>query len=101
MMRVYSKRNFVDLAKAVRAGMDRTQAEKILRQQRSIGARGEEFFWLSLEGGPTGDKTTIQISKETKDELDELKINTKESYQNVIQRILKERSEKQKQEVIE
>ena len=43
-------------------------------------------------------KTTIQISKELKDELDKLKVHPREPYEDVLKRLVKAYKEREKSE---
>lgn len=82
-MKVYNHKDYKDLAAAVRAGMPMQEAERILEEQRKVGGRGEEKFWLELGA----EITTIQLTKATKDKLEALK-KGRETYEDVIVRLL-------------
>lgn len=88
MPHLYTPEDFESLARAVLAGMPKSEAEKTLEDQRKKGAKGEEAYWLTLKEGARTAKTTIQITQGLKAALDDLKKHKKESYQEVIERLI-------------
>ena len=88
MPRPYTSEDYEALARAVLAGMPESEAEKTLEDQRKKGAKGEEVYWLTLKEGARTAKTTIQITHGLKAALDDLKKHKKESYQEVIERLI-------------
>jgi predicted CopG family antitoxin len=89
MPRPYTQEDYEALARAVLAGMPEEQAEKTLEEQRENGGKGEQAYWLTLKEEAKTAKTTIQIHNSTKLLLNELKLVQKESYDDVIQRLIK------------
>jgi hypothetical protein len=77
------------------------EAEKTLEDQRKKGAKGEEAYWLTLKEGARTAKTSIQVTRGLKAALDELKLTPRESYQGVIERLIKVNSEKQVETLLE
>jgi hypothetical protein len=101
MPHLYTQEDYEALARAVLAGMPEEQAEKTLEDQRKKGGKGEEVYWLTLKEGARTAKTTIQITQGLKAALDELKLTPRESYQGVIERLIKVNSEKQVETLLE
>lgn len=101
MTRPYTPEDFESLARAVLAGMPESEAEKTLEDQRKKGAKGEEAYWLTLKEGARTAKTSIQVTQGLKAVLDELKLTPRESYQGVIERLIKVNSEKQVETLLE
>lgn len=88
MSRPYTSKDYEVLARAVLAGMPEDQAEKILEEQRTEGARGEETYWLTLREGASNAKTTIQITQGLKTVLNDIKEHPKDSYEDSIKRLV-------------
>jgi hypothetical protein len=101
MPHLYTPEDFESLARAVLAGMPKSEAEKTLEDQRKKGAKGEEAYWLTLKEGARTAKTSIQVTQGLKAVLDELKLTPRESYQGVIERLIKVNSEKQVETLLE
>ncbi len=101
MPHLYTREDYEALARAVLAGMPESEAEKTLEDQRKKGAKGEEVYWLTLKEGARTAKTSIQVTRGLKAALDELKLTPRESYQGVIERLIKVNSEKQVETLLE
>jgi hypothetical protein len=101
MPHLYTQEDYEALARAVLAGMPEEQAEKTLEDQRKKGGKGEEVYWLTLKEGARAAKTSIQVTRGLKAALDELKLTSRESYQGVIERLIKVNSEKQVETLLE
>lgn len=101
MPHLYTQEDYEALARAVLAGMPEEQAEKTLEDQRKKGGKGEEVYWLTLKEGARAAKTTIQITQGLKAALNDLKLTPRESYQGVIERLIKVNSEKQVETLLE
>lgn len=86
----YVQEDYEALAYAVLAGMPQEQAEKTLEEQRKRGGTGEELYWLTLKRGTQQAKTTIWVSQGLKAGLDEKKEYKRQSYEEVIIKIVKE-----------
>lgn len=93
MTRPYTQEDYEALAYAVLAGMPESEAERILEDERKHGARGEELYWLTLQKETKYATTTIQITVGTKEVLRELKLAKKESWEDVIKRVIAENEE--------
>lgn len=87
-MTIFSQTSYVELARAVLAGMPIEEAEKKLEEQRQKGGAGEEHFWLTLENNIPDTMTTIQVSRSIKDKLNELKITPRETYNDVLKKLI-------------
>lgn len=74
--------------------MPESEAEKILKEEREKGARGEESYWLTLQSAKKSATTTIQITIKTRESLKELKLAKKEPWDNVITRLIHDNKEK-------
>ena len=72
-----------------------------VRFENGAGAKGEEVYWLTLKEGARTAKTSIQVTRGLKAALDELKLTPRESYQGVIERLIKVNSEKQVETLLE
>jgi len=90
MPRPYTSEDYETLARAVLAGMPTEQAEKTITEQRELGGIGEGEYWLTIQHETKYAKTTIQITQGFKAELGELKVHERESYQEVLDRIVKQ-----------
>jgi hypothetical protein len=111
-MIVFNKTHYIELAQSVLAGFPMEEAEKILVKQREVQGNNsqEPAFWLEIKkgeksGSNTSDMTTIQVSKSTRDDLEELnKVFTDgpNTYDKVIGRLIIEREMRlSKNELIE
>jgi len=85
-MKVYNNRDYKELAKAVKAGFPEEEAQKIIEQQREVGGKGEEKYWLEISQEKPA-YTTIQIHQETKEELKEIQFPG-ETYEDTILRLI-------------
>lgn len=88
MPRPYTQEDYEALAYAVLSGMPQEAAEAILEEQRKKKGIGEEVYWLTLKEDAKAAKTTIQVTQGLKAALDDLKITKRESYEEVIKRLV-------------
>ncbi|MDD4440013.1 MAG: hypothetical protein PHS04_18565 [Tissierellia bacterium] len=88
MPRPYTQEDYEALAYAVLSGMPQEAAEAILEEQRERKGKGEEVYWLTLKEDAKNAKTTIQVTQGLKAVLDDLKITKRESYEEVIKRLV-------------
>ena len=107
-MRIYQRTQYEQLARSVLAGFPMAEAEKILEDLRvdlevakkewpEVNYQSEEpAFWLELQKGSSSNFTSIQVSKSTKDILESLKQDKdkgKETYEDVVVRLVERNRE--------
>lgn len=93
-MKRFTVQDFVELAQSVYAGYPKEQAQKILEAQRELDETNiaEQQYWLTLKKLRSEktmmESTTIRVFSSTKQMLNEIKTNSSESYDSVINRLI-------------
>ena len=89
-MKPYTRNDYTELAQAVNSGFPHAEANKILKMQREVGTvvEDEKFYWLTLLKRSPSNSTSMRISTGTRMRLEELKVNSRETLESVILRLL-------------
>ena len=96
----YTKSEYRMLAQAVNNGFSEKLAEKILSEQRELGANTEDeiYYWNYLDKPKAAPKAqprvaTMQVERTTRNILESLKFDPRETFDSVVVRLLSEHEE--------